>query len=103
MTGIEEGISQIKYPVLLTPKPNPFTNRTEIKFQIPTKTKVELKIYNSIGKAVNTLIAEEMEPGYYTITWNGKDQYQRTQSNDIYFIRLKTKDYAAIRKLILIR
>jgi len=103
MTGIEEGISQIKYPVLLAPKPNPFTNRTEIKFQLPAKTKVELKIYNSIGKAVNTLIAEEMEPGYYTIAWNGKDQYQRTQSNDVYFIRLKTKDYAAIRKLILIR
>lgn len=101
--GIEEGISQIKYPILLMPKPNPFRNHTAIRFQIPTKTKVELKIYSSIGQVINTLIADEMKPGYYTVTWDGKDEYKRTQSKGIYFARLKTKDYDATRKIIHIR
>jgi len=89
--------------VLQSPKPNPFNNHTMIKFQIPVKTKVDLKIYNSTGRLVSTLIADEMNPGYYTMSWNGKDDISRTQGNGIYFIRLKTKDYDATKKMVLVR
>jgi flagellar hook assembly protein FlgD len=83
--------------------PNPFNNYTTIRFQIPTKTKVDLKVYNSTGRLVNTLVNSEMNPGYYTMSWNGKDDISRTQGNGIYFIRLKTKDYDMTKKMVLVK
>ncbi|MEO0083253.1 MAG: T9SS type A sorting domain-containing protein [candidate division WOR-3 bacterium] len=90
-------------PMLYSPKPNPFNNRTEIRFQIPVKTRVDLKVYNSVGRLVNTLVSDEVSPGYYIMNWNGKDEMGRRQSNGIYFVRLKTQDYDATTKVILIR
>jgi hypothetical protein len=98
------GIERLPIPTMLfTPKPNPFTNRTQIRFQIPIKTKVDLKIFNSAGRLVNTLMDNEMNPGYYTMNWNGKDDYGRNQSKGIYFVRLKTNNYDATKKMILVR
>lgn len=98
------GLERLPIPTMLySPKPNPFTNRTEIRFQIPTKTKVDLKIYNTAGRVVNTLVNSEINPGYYTMTWSGKDDLNRTQANGIYFVRLKTKDYNATKKMIMVR
>jgi hypothetical protein len=89
--------------ILYAPKPNPFTNRTIIRFQIPVKTKTDLKIFNSAGRLVSTLISGDINPGYYTMSWNGKDNIDRIQANGIYFIRLKTEDYDATKKIILVR
>jgi len=101
--GIEEVISQIKYPVLFAPKPNPFTNRTEIRFQIPTKTNVELKVYNSIGQMINTLIADEMKPGYCTITWDGKNKNGHKVAEGIYFCQLETDEFQMTKKMLMLR
>jgi hypothetical protein len=90
-------------PALLAPRPNPFTNYTEIKFQIPSKTNVDLKIYNTGGRLIKTLVSNGLNPGYYTITWHGNDEQGRVQSKGIYFIRLKTKDYDATKKMVLVR
>jgi hypothetical protein len=98
------GLEHLPIPtVLQMPKPNPFTNQTQIRFQIPVKTKIDLKIYNSVGRLVNTLISDEMNPGYYTMTWSSKDEQERTQPNGIYFIRLKTKDYDMTKKMVMVR
>ena len=98
------GLDRLPIPTMLhSPKPNPFNNRTEIRFQIPARTNVDLKVYNSIGRLVNTLASSEMNPGYYTMSWNGKDNQNRTQSKGIYFVRLKTKDYDETKKIIMVR
>jgi hypothetical protein len=98
------GMQKLPIPTILhAPRPNPFTGLTQIRFQIPVKTKVDLKIYNSVGRLVNTLISDEMNPGYYTMTWSSKDEQERTQPNGIYFIRLKTENYDATKKMVLVR
>jgi hypothetical protein len=98
------GMEQLLIPTILrAPKPNPFANHTTIRFQIPVKTKVDLKIYNSVGRLVNTLISDEMNPGYYTMTWSSKDEQERTQPNGIYFVRLKTKDYDMTKKMVMVK
>jgi hypothetical protein len=98
------GTQNLPIPTILqTPKPNPFNNHTTIRFQIPAKTKVDLKVYNSTGRLVNTLVNSEMNPGYYTMSWNGKDDISRTQGNGIYFIQLKTKDYDVTKKMVLVK
>ncbi len=98
------GLERLPIPTLLySPKPNPFTNRTEIRFQIPVKTRVDLKVYNSAGRLVKILVDEPMNPGVYNLIWDGKDSQERIVSNGIYFIRLKTKDSDATKKTIFVR
>ena len=49
---------------------------------------VTLKIYNLLGQEVRTLVDEVQEPGYYAVTWDGKESDGRQAASGIYFYRL---------------
>lgn len=50
--------------------PNPFNSTTIIKYSIPTKSEINIKIYDVLGRVVKTYFAEHTNPGEYQITWN---------------------------------
>jgi hypothetical protein len=83
--------------------PNPFTNLTIIKFPIQLKTNCDMKIYNSSGRLVKTLISGEINPGHHTLIWNGQDDSGIFHPKGIYFIRFKTDNYDATKKIALIK
>ncbi|MCK4528699.1 T9SS type A sorting domain-containing protein, partial [candidate division WOR-3 bacterium] len=83
--------------------PNPFIDKTLIKYQIPTLKPVNIKIYNSVGRLVTTLVNEVQEPGYYSIGWNGKDSRGNKVGTGIYFCKFITDEYSKSMKLIKIR
>jgi len=98
------GTERLPIPTMLySPRPNPFNNRTAIKFQIPVKSKVNIKIYNSTGRLVKILVDDLKNPGVYNLNWDGKDDLDRIQSKGIYFVRLKTNDYNETKKIIMVR
>ena len=45
--------------------PNPFKEKTTIKFCIPHKTSVKLTIFNSFGSVIKKLVNEEKYAGTY--------------------------------------
>lgn len=53
--------------------PNPFNPSTSIKFSIPDKSYVIIKIYNSIGEEIKNLVSDEYEVGSYTISFNASE------------------------------
>ena len=46
---------------------------------------------------------EEKLPGNYNIIWDGKDDIGKEVASGIYFYQLKTKDYTATKKMVLLR
>ncbi|MCK4352774.1 T9SS type A sorting domain-containing protein, partial [candidate division WOR-3 bacterium] len=78
--------------------PNPFVCKTTIKYAIPRKAKVSLKVYNVAGRLVHTLVNGKKEPGYYTINWDAKEF-----PSGIYFTKLDAGNYTSTKKLILMR
>ncbi len=59
--------------------PNPFNPTTAINYQIPnpksqSPVHTTLKIFNILGQEVATLVDQVQQPGYYTATWNGRDE-----------------------------
>ncbi|MCK4672561.1 T9SS type A sorting domain-containing protein, partial [candidate division WOR-3 bacterium] len=102
--GIAEGEHQLPYTyALLQNYPNPMRNNTTIRYQLPKKEKVSLKIYDVVGRLVRTLINELKEPGYYTIHWHGKDDRERKASAGVYFYRIQAGNYTNTKKMVLFK
>ena len=63
--------------------PNPFNTACEIEFDIQNTQNVKMEIMDILGKVVETLINEELQPGHYSIKWSGEKLASGT-----YFARL---------------
>jgi hypothetical protein len=50
--------------------PNPFNPSTEIKYDLPVKSMVRMKVYNLLGVEVATLVEGELEAGFHKVTWS---------------------------------
>ncbi len=83
------GVSPIPNQFVLYPAyPNPFNPRTIIKYNLPVLAKVNLKIYNILGQEVLTLVNEEVEPGYYELSWDGRDNLENQVASGVYIYRM---------------
>ena len=78
--------------------PNPFNPSTNIRFQISKTEFVVLKIFNTLGKEIATLVNEEKQPGNYEITWDASDL-----PSGIYFYQIRSGDYIETKKMLLIK
>ena len=83
--------------------PNPFNSTTQIKFSVPNKSKVTLKIYNILGQNVKTLIDKVLEPNQYTVNWNGRDENNNICGSGLYFYCLEGDGFKEIKKMVLIK
>jgi len=89
---------------LLNNYPNPFNNTTTIPFIINVNSNISLKIYNILGKEVQTLISNKTySPGRHKIIWAGTDNNGKDLSTGLYFIELTNNKEKAFKKLLLMR
>jgi photosystem II stability/assembly factor-like uncharacterized protein len=78
--------------------PNPFNPTTIIRFKIKDSRFVTLKVYNILGKEIESLVNEKQSPGIYEVKWNGANY-----PSGIYFYRLQVGDYTETKKMILVK
>ncbi len=94
-------------PVLITELhsnyPNPFNPITNISYSVKKAGKVTLEVYNIKGQLVKTLVNDVKETGNYTTTWNGTDNSNKSVSSGVYFYKMKTGNYTATKKMILMK
>ena len=78
--------------------PNPFNPNTVIRFDLPRADKVELIIYDILGREVATLVSGELVSGIHEFVWNASNV-----SSGIYLYRLTSEQGIRARKLVLIK
>jgi hypothetical protein len=78
--------------------PNPFDKTTSITYQLPSVSKVTLKVFDLVGKEVATLVNENKPAGNYKVEFDGSHF-----PPGIYFYKLQTGNSALTRKMILQR
>jgi len=86
--------------------PNPFQRMTSIKFGIPMRSKEDyarLVVYDVTGRLTRTLISGKLEPGYYHINWNGKDERGREVTSGVYFYRLSVGNKRMTKKMVYLK
>ncbi|TES90231.1 MAG: T9SS type A sorting domain-containing protein [Candidatus Cloacimonadota bacterium] len=93
-----------KFIFSLKISPNPFTSVVSVQCQVPSdKAEIELSIYDISGRKVRTLLAQVMDRGIYSLTWNGDDDNDKKLSSGIYFLKAIFGDKSFSKKLIMIK
>jgi hypothetical protein len=83
--------------------PNPFNPSTAIAFGLKARGHVSLRIFESTGRLIATLVDEVRPAGRYTATWRGVDSEGRAVSSGIYYCKITAEDFTATRKLVLVK
>lgn len=97
--------------------PNPFREKTFIKYCIAYRTKVILKVYDSDGKEIEKLVDEDQNPGTYEVDFSthsasGKQSFRPCLSDKqvvrnlevgIYFYHLEAGNYKCEKQMIFLK
>jgi len=78
--------------------PNPATSHVTIKLAVPYRAYINLSVYDITGRLIHTLIADNLNPGYYTLEWDVGHL-----PIGVYFLKLQTDHSAVTKKLVVIR
>jgi hypothetical protein len=98
-TGVSNNGSELPAVYSLSQNyPNPFNPSTVIEFSVINNEHVSLKIYNSIGEEITTLVNDVLPAGNYSIRWNAENL-----ASGIYFYVLTTDNFKSTKKLVLLR
>jgi len=106
--GVEEGPNAgalliPKETALLQSAPNPMVSECTIRYALAREAPVRLTVYNVAGEMVKTLSRGKSKPGYYTATWNGRDEKGARVASGVYFYRLEAGEFVKTRKMVVTR
>ena len=101
VTGVKENI-KVKDFTLFQNYPNPFNPSTIISFSLPYRGIVSLKIYDVLGREIQTIYEGEKTPGTYKFNFNAEKL-----ASGIYFYRLSFNgvqgNFNKVRKMLLVK
>jgi len=79
--------------------PNPFNPKTNINYEVPVISEVDLSIYNILGQKVATLVSKKQPAGTYKVEWDALGF-----TSGIYFYKLETENgFTQTKKLVLLK
>jgi hypothetical protein len=79
--------------------PNPFNPTTSIAFSVKEAGVVQLSIYNVHGQEVRTLVNGQMDAGFYSVNWEGKDNHGQVVPSGVYLCKLRVNGFTQMRKM----
>ena len=83
--------------------PNPFNPRTTIEYAIPKEGMVQLKLYNTAGQLVKTLVDELKVPGNYSTIWDGSNEAGAQVASGVYLYRVTVGNYQLTKEMVILR
>jgi hypothetical protein len=78
--------------------PNPFNPATTIRFTLPLREHVTLKVFDVLGQEVATLVNEELNAGEHTVVFDAKNL-----PSGVYFYRLTTPTFSQTKPMVVLK
>jgi photosystem II stability/assembly factor-like uncharacterized protein len=78
--------------------PNPFNPGTVIRFQMPVAGQASLKVYDAMGREVQTLVNERLNAGIYETKFEGSGL-----TSGVYFYKIVTEGFTETKKMLMIK
>jgi len=98
VTSVDDNSNIVKSFELEQNYPNPFNPSTNIRFTIPEKEHVTLKVFDVLGREITTLVNEVKEAGTYNIKFNAQNL-----PSGVYLYTLAAGKYTATKKMMLVK
>ena len=83
--------------------PNPFNSLTTIKYDLSYSTKVEIIIYDILGRKIIELVNNEQGAGRKQVSWNGVNSNGNLVASGMYIYRLVTLQFTNAKKMIYLK
>ena len=83
--------------------PNPFNPTTTIAFDLASRTRVTLRVYDVAGRVVRTLVDGVRDAGAHRAVWDGRDDRGARVASGIYLLRLQAGAVSQTRKMVLMK
>jgi hypothetical protein len=97
--GIEQISSEVPAKFSLGQNyPNPFNPATTIKFNVAKSDFITIRMYDILGREVQTLVNQQMQPGSYKVDFDAS-----MLSSGVYFYRIESKYFTDVKKMMLIK
>jgi uncharacterized delta-60 repeat protein len=78
--------------------PNPFNPATFIEFALPNSGFVSLKIYDMLGRDIESLVSSDLKAGVYKALWNASNY-----TSGVYYYKLNSGNFSETKKMILVK
>ncbi|MFN2304552.1 MAG: T9SS type A sorting domain-containing protein, partial [Anaerolineales bacterium] len=83
--------------------PNPFNMHTTISYHLKEAGYTTIEMYDLLGQQVRSLINAEQTAGIHQIHWDGKNESGEPVASGLYLYKMKTNDFVAMKKLMLLK
>jgi len=83
--------------------PNPFNMSTTITYTLDKPGKVDIRIYNSIGQEVMTLVDDTFQAGHHSAVWDGRNNEDHEVTSGVYIVRLRQGNRTESKQILLIK
>ncbi|MFC1887359.1 FlgD immunoglobulin-like domain containing protein [Candidatus Cloacimonadota bacterium] len=104
VSGVDSNDDVIPVSTELTGNhPNPFNPTTTVNFALKDDSPVKLEVFNTKGQRVKVLLDTALKAGYHTVSWNGRDDNNKSVSSGLYFYKMTSKNYSATRKMLMLK
>jgi len=100
------GISPASIPstyVLHQNYPNPFNPITQMKYELPKASLVNITIYDMMGRIVNNLVSSQQNAGYKSIQWNATNDAGQPVSAGLYLYTIQAGEFKQAKKMVLLK
>lgn len=88
---------------LLAPRPNPFHSSTAIHFVAARSGRVQIAVYDLLGRSQRTLFDGHVPAGEREVVWDGRDDAGAQAPPGVYLCRVRTDDIVQTTRMILVR
>jgi hypothetical protein len=95
--GVQPSMAPVSYN-LYQNYPNPFNAGTTFEFDVPNTSNINLSVFDILGRKVALLLNSSFSPGNYKYKWDAPNL-----PSGIYFYRLQTNNFSAIKKFVIIK
>ena len=98
-----KGVAQVGTPLKPRCFPNPFNSSVTVRLDMPDAGRLEVDVYDMLGRPVRKLLAEQRSAGPWYVDWDGRDQRGQAAASGPYFIVTKAAGRRHGMRVMLLR
>ena len=83
--------------------PNPFNPFTKVQIDVPEQGHMQVVVNDISGRLITTLLNSDVESGYHSIKWNGKNRLGAMAASGVYILNVYLNGQQHSQKMLLVK